>query len=233
MNVPASAVDEVQIVRDFNEAHTRLHQATREQAALTKLATVVIAQVSGLFLQVKVTHEIRSSETQGFCLGHHVIPHRTVLRHARSQRLQQLLPHARALGIHEGWPGESRGARVGVGEIDIARLRAQETRTTAHIRIADQHVGRHLAAGRAAFVSNDGADAWVDGIAGNHAPRVHDVRGESVLVDDLVIHRAHDGHVFHDLRRVAQMLAHLHARHGRFDGLIHGARELRRALAIA
>jgi hypothetical protein len=69
MHVPAGAVDEVEVVRDFDEAHAALDEATGEQAALAEFAAVGLARVGGFLLQVEVAHERRPGEAEGLLLG--------------------------------------------------------------------------------------------------------------------------------------------------------------------
>ena len=48
VNVPAGAVEEVEVVRDLDEPHARLDQPPGEQAALAELAAVGVAQAARL-----------------------------------------------------------------------------------------------------------------------------------------------------------------------------------------
>ena len=66
VSVPARAVDEVQVVGDFNETNTGLDKTPGEQATLSKFATVSMTQIVGLVLQSEVAHEIGAGQTHGF-----------------------------------------------------------------------------------------------------------------------------------------------------------------------
>jgi hypothetical protein len=153
-----------------------------------------------------VAHELRSGEAQRLLLGHFVVSSGGTFRGACHQRLQKLVADLRTLFIDVFRPGEARRAGVRVGEINVAALRAEEARAAAHVRITDENVSRHIWAGRAALVGDDGADARIHDVAGDHAARVDDVRGEGVLVDDVVVHRAHHRDVLHHLRGLAEVL---------------------------
>jgi hypothetical protein len=67
------------------------------------------------------------------------------------------------------------------------------------------------------------ADRRIDGVAADHAAGVDEVRGERVLVDDLMVHRADRRDVLHELGRARQVLAESHARYGRLDGRVERA----------
>ena len=49
VDVPAGAVEEVQVVRDLDEPHARLDQPAGEQAALAELAAVALRRLGRLF----------------------------------------------------------------------------------------------------------------------------------------------------------------------------------------
>jgi len=68
VHIPAGAVDEVQVVRDFDEADAALDQATGEQAALAEFTSVGSAHGGRLLLEVEVAHERRACQAEGFLL---------------------------------------------------------------------------------------------------------------------------------------------------------------------
>ena len=119
--------------------------------------------------------------------------------------------------------GETRGPGLRVHQVNIAVLHAEETRAAAHVREADEHVGRDLRVDGPAAVRDDRAERGVEGVAADHAARVDQVRGESVLVDDLVLHRANGRHVLHQLGRTRKVFADADARDGGLDRRVERA----------
>ena len=73
-------------------------------------------------------------------------------------------------------------------------------------------------------MGDDGADAGIGDIAGDHAAGVDEIGGEGVLVDDVVVHSAHDGDVFHEPGGLAEVLGEAHAGHAGLDGVVERAR---------
>lgn len=64
VRVPAGAVEEVQVVRDFDEAHALLDQSAAEQTTLPELAAVALAQCTGFFVELEDAIERRAAELQ-------------------------------------------------------------------------------------------------------------------------------------------------------------------------
>ena len=54
VNVPAGAVEEVQIVRNLDEPNARFDQPPREQAPLAEFAAVSVAQLPGSWSSSKI-----------------------------------------------------------------------------------------------------------------------------------------------------------------------------------
>src|SRR4029453_1888017 len=66
VNVPAGAVEKVEIVRNFDEADAGLDQASGEEAALAEFAAVGIAEAAGLLGELEDAFELRAAEAEGF-----------------------------------------------------------------------------------------------------------------------------------------------------------------------
>src|SRR5207302_3784246 len=64
MGVPAGAVQEIQVERDFDEADSGLHQAPGQQAALPELASIFFAQARLLALQIEDIQESRTGKLE-------------------------------------------------------------------------------------------------------------------------------------------------------------------------
>ena len=73
VDVPAGAVEEVEIVGDFDETHSAFHEAPTEQAALTKLAAVEVAQACGFLVDLESAVEPRAAELQALFDGRVVV----------------------------------------------------------------------------------------------------------------------------------------------------------------
>jgi hypothetical protein len=129
-----------------------------------------------------------------------------------------------------GEPGRPGGR---VGEVDVAVLRAEEAGPAADVRVADEDVRRYVGAGRAALVGDDRPDRRVGDRAADRPPGVDEVRGEGVLVDDLVVDRPDGGDPIHQSGHLRQVLAHPHAAHGGVDRAVERPGLLRRALVRA
>ena len=65
MDVPADTVQEVQIVRYFDESHATLNQSTAEQAPLAKLIAIPLAEVGRLPLKIKAAEKLRAGKPGG------------------------------------------------------------------------------------------------------------------------------------------------------------------------
>ena len=61
MSVPTGPVDEIQIVRDFDEPHATLDQPPRQKTPLAELAAVGFSELIRLGFQLEYIHELRSS----------------------------------------------------------------------------------------------------------------------------------------------------------------------------
>ena len=233
MHVPAGAVDEVEVVRDFDEAHAALDEPSGEQAALPEFAAVGGAHGGRLLLEVEVAHEGRARQAEGFLLRGRVFLDGRAAGGRLTEGFEQGQPCVLAVGRDLGRGRETVRAGLGVDEVDIAVLDAEEAGAAAHVRVTDEHVGRDGRVGGAAAVRDDGADGRVDGVAADHAAGVHEVRGERMLVDDLMVDRADRGHVLHQLRRAGEVLAEAYAGDGGLDGRVERAGFLLRGLVVA
>jgi len=233
MHVPAGTVDEVQVVRDFDEADAALDETSGKQAALAEFAAVGSADDRRLLLEVEVTHERRTRQTEGLLLRRRVFLDGRTARGAFTEGFEQREAGVLAVGRDFARGRETVRAGLGVDEVDVAVLDAEEARAAAHVRVADEHVGRDGRVGGAATVRDDRADGRVDGVAADHAAGVHEVRGERMLVDDLVVHRADRGDVLHQLGRARQVFAEAHAGDGGLDGRVERTRLLLRGLVVA
>jgi hypothetical protein len=172
-------------------------------------------------------------EAQGLALGGAVLGDHGFGSGARLQWLEQRLAARGALGIDIVRAGEPRRTALGVGQVNEAGLRAEESGAAADIRIAHEHVGRHIGTGGAQFVGDDGADGRVGDAAADHAPGVDDIGGEGMLIDDVVIHGAHNGEALGQPRGQRQMLTKLDSRHGGVDRRVVGAGDFGIRLRVA
>src|SRR3712207_4799139 len=57
VNVPASAIEEVQVVRHFDEAHPCFNQSAGQQTTLAELATVTVANAKRFSTEIKMLQE--------------------------------------------------------------------------------------------------------------------------------------------------------------------------------
>ena len=90
VDVPTGAVHEVEVVGDLDEAHACLNEAPGKKASLAEFVAIFIAQAVGLFLEVEVTHEAGSSQTEGFLLGLLVVGDEGIIGGPVHQRHEQL-----------------------------------------------------------------------------------------------------------------------------------------------
>ena len=220
-------------MRDFDEAHAALDETSGEQAALAELAAVGGAHGGRLLLEVEVAHEGRARQAEGFLLRGRVFLDGRAAGGRLTEGFEQGQPCVLAVGRDLGRGRETVRAGLGVDEVDIAVLDAEEAGAAAHVRVTDEHVGRDGRVGGAAAVRDDRADGRVDGVAADHAAGVHEVRGERMLVDDLMVDRADRGHVLHQLRRAGEVLAEAYAGDGGLDGRVERAGFLLRGLVVA
>ena len=119
--------------------------------------------------------------------------------------------------------GEPGRADARVGEIDVARLGAEETRATGDVGDADEHVAGHAVVHRPAGLRHGRADRRIDDRAGRGAAGVHLVRGPAVLVDHVVVHRADESEAVEQRGTPREVLADLHAGDRRGDGVVVAA----------
>src|SRR3982750_186223 len=82
-------------------------------------------------------------------------------------------------------------------------------------------------------MSDDGANGRIDDIAGDHPTGVHEVRGEGVFINHLVIHGTHHRHAVHDASCLLEMLADTDARDAGLNGLVFTSGLLWIGLGIA
>src|SRR5688572_10092419 len=64
MDVPARAVDEIQIVRHLDETHAALDEPARQQTSLPELTAIPFAQPGLFFLKAKAARELRAAKFQ-------------------------------------------------------------------------------------------------------------------------------------------------------------------------
>ena len=64
VDIPAGAVEEVQVVRHFDESHAALDQSAAQQAALAELAAVSVSQVGRFAVQLEDAIELRAAQFQ-------------------------------------------------------------------------------------------------------------------------------------------------------------------------
>src|SRR5687767_11702111 len=129
VGVPAGAVDEIQIVRNLDEAHARLNETAREEAALAKFSAVAFPERRGFLAQLEVAHEIRTGEPQRFPLRVLVVAQRRILGQARLQGREQALTLGRPTGIDALRWREAGRPRFRVHQMDVAMAGTEETGT--------------------------------------------------------------------------------------------------------
>ena len=122
---------------------------------------------------------------------------------------------------------------LGVDEVDVAILDAEEARAAADVGVADEHVGWHARISGTTSVRHDRADGRIGRVAADHAAGMHKVRGKSVLIDDLMVHRTHGSDMLHELGRAREVLAQAYARDGGLDGRVERATFLGCGLVVA
>ena len=233
VHIPTGAVDEIQVVRYLDKTHPALHQPPCEQTALTKLPAVTRAQIRLFFVEAEAAGELGTAELQALLNHRIVIREPRVSRRGRSlaqsaqQRFAPRLPlWSDAVGARE--PSRSL-ARIGQIEVTVAR--AKKPRAAGNIRISDQHVGRHPINQGPSFVRDRRAERRIGHRAINGTPRVHTIGRGGVLINHIVVHRAHGSHAIHQRRETMEVLADAHPRDRRRDAVVIGARDLLRRIA--
>ena len=134
MGVPSGAINEVQIEPDLDEAHAALDQSPAEQAALSELIAIFVAQGAGLGREIERLHKVATLELEAFADRVVVVaddflvgvPFGKLVAQAGEQRFT---PRG-ALGRDLRRACQSGGAARGIGQIDVARLRTKKARTT-------------------------------------------------------------------------------------------------------
>src|SRR5436190_12759489 len=66
MDIPAGAVEEVEVVGDFDETDAALDEPAGEEAALAELAAVFVAEGGGLAVEGKGPHELGAGQALSF-----------------------------------------------------------------------------------------------------------------------------------------------------------------------
>src|SRR3954452_10066233 len=69
VDVPAGAVEEIQVVRDLDDPDAPLDQPARQQAALAELAAVEEAEVGRFLVEVEAPGERRAAQLQALVDG--------------------------------------------------------------------------------------------------------------------------------------------------------------------
>ncbi len=64
VDVPTGAVDEIEVVGDFDEPHATLQQPPRQQATLAELTAIRIPQVGRFLVQVEDTGKLGTGQFQ-------------------------------------------------------------------------------------------------------------------------------------------------------------------------
>ena len=205
VGIPAGAVHEVEIVRNFNKASAGFDKAAGDQAALAKLAAVGRAQFGGLAIEIEYTHKIGAGEAQALGEGDVVAFHAGMKAFALG--FQQGVATGGTIRGEVAGAGESLRSGLGVGEVDVARFGTQEPGLAHGAGIADEDVCRHAGIGGTALVGDDGTDGWILDRATHKAAGVHAIGGGGVLVDDIVIDAADGSDVLHEFGAAWQVLA--------------------------
>ena len=160
VNIPAGTIQEVEVVRDFDESHAAFDQSPREHTSLTEFATVTSTQISRFFVELEAAIEFRAAKFQTLVDCFFVFTHTSIV--ARSLRISKVrkkrLSSCLSSECDTFRARQSRRPLTGVREIKIAVSGTQKSRAARDIWITDQDVGRCSISGSTAFVRHQGTE---------------------------------------------------------------------------
>ena len=221
VDVPPGSVDEVEIVRDFDESDAGLSQSPGQKAALTKLAAIGVAEIGGFLVEVEDAIELRTGQALSGVDGVVVVADAGVFRMAVfvlvSNGGQQSFSPGVSLFGDLRRAGQPPRSGLGVGQINVRVLGSKESGPAGDVGVSDENVrGDALGCGFS-FVSDDGADRGIDDRAGGGPAGVESIRGGCVLVDYFVMNGSENVKSIEHLGAMRKMFADARARDGGLD----------------
>ena len=225
VSVPTGAVEKAGVVGKLNEANAVLDEASREEAPLTKFAAVFVPEVCRFGVEVEVFHETGAGEAKGFSLGLLIIGERGHGWNVLFKSVEEIFSRFDPVCVDMFGAREAGGAGFHVGEINVAMVRSEEAGTPAHIGKANEHVGGNGWIGGTALMGHDGTDGRVGGGAAGGTSGVDEVRGDGVLVNEVVMTGTDGGDLFHAPGELREVLADFDSFDRGFDGGVIRSRD--------